>query len=73
MRITIEDHGEGIAAEDLPFIKQMFYKGHSQKRGSGIGLGVADEIVKKHGGTLEIESEEGRGTRVIISLPLGEQ
>lgn len=73
VRITIEDHGEGIAAEDLPFIKQMFYKGHSQKRGSGIGLGVADEIVKKHGGTLEIESEEGRGTRVIISLPLGEQ
>ena len=73
VRITIEDHGEGIAAEDLPFIKQMFYKGHSQKRGSGIGLGVADEIVKKHGGTLEIQSEEGKGTRVIISLPLGEQ
>ena len=73
VRITIEDHGEGIAAEDLPFIKQMFYKGHSQKRGSGIGLGVADEIVKKHGGTLEIESQVGKGTRVIISLPLGEQ
>ncbi len=70
--IIIEDHGEGIAPEDLPFIKQMFYKGHSQKRGSGIGLGVADEIVKKHGGSLDIESEPGRGTRVSISLPLGQ-
>lgn len=71
--ITIEDHGEGISPEDLPFIKQMFYKGHSQKRGSGIGLGVADEIVKKHGGTLDIQSKLGEGTKVIISLPLGEK
>ncbi len=67
--VTIEDNGEGISEQDLPFIKQMFYKGNSQKRGSGIGLGVADEIVKKHGGTLDIQSEIGKGTTVIISLP----
>ncbi len=71
--ITVQDFGEGISPEDLPFIKQMFYKGHSQKRGSGIGLGVADEIVKKHGGTLDIQSALGEGTTVVISLPLGEQ
>ena len=71
--LTVADHGEGIAAEDLPFVKQMFYKGHSQKRGSGIGLGVADEIIKRHGGTLDIESEAGKGTTVTISLPLKEE
>ncbi|MBR5782983.1 MAG: HAMP domain-containing protein [Clostridia bacterium] len=71
--LRIQDHGEGISPQDLPFVKQMFYKGNSQKRGSGIGLGVADEIVRKHGGTLEIESELGVGTTVIISLPLSSQ
>ncbi len=71
--ITITDHGEGISAEDLPFVKQMFYKGHSQKRGSGIGLGVADEIIKRHSGTLDIESAIGQGTTVTITLPLGEE
>ncbi len=71
--LTVADHGEGISQDDLPFVKQMFYKGHSQKRGSGIGLGVADEIIKRHGGTLEIESEEGAGTTVTIALPLKEE
>ncbi len=71
--ITIADHGEGISEQDLPFVKQMFYKGHSQKRGSGIGLGVADEIIKRHSGTLDIASVEGQGTTVTITLPLGEE
>ena len=70
---TIADHGEGISEEDLPFVKQMFYKGHSQKRGSGIGLGVADEIIKRHSGTLDIQSQQGTGTTVTISLPLKEE
>ena len=68
--LTIEDFGEGISREDLPYVKQMFYKGSSQKRGSGIGLGVSDEIVKLHGGTLDIESEIGIGTKVTIKLPV---
>lgn len=68
--LTIEDFGEGISREDLPHVKQMFYKGSSQKRGSGIGLGVSDEIVKLHGGTLDIESEIGIGTKVTIKLPV---
>lgn len=68
--ITVEDRGEGISAEDLPFVKEMFYKGHSQKRGSGIGLGVADQIITLHGGTLDIDSTLGEGTTVTITLPL---
>ena len=69
----IEDFGAGISKEDLPFIKEMFYKGSSQKRGSGIGLGVSDEIMRLHGGSLEIESEFGIGTKVTITLPIKEE
>ncbi len=66
----IEDFGEGISKEDLPHIKDMFYKGSSQKRGSGIGLGVSDEIMRLHGGALEIESTLNVGTVVTISFPI---
>ncbi len=69
----IEDFGAGISKEDLPFIKEMFYKGASQKRGSGIGLGVSDEIVRLHGGSLDIESELGIGTTVTVTLPVFEE
>ena len=70
---VVEDHGEGISAEDLPHIKDMFYKGRSQKRGSGIGLGVSDEIMRLHGGTLEIESTWEVGTIVTVSFPVKEE
>ena len=70
IKFIIEDFGAGISREDLPFIKEMFYKGASQKRGSGIGLGVSDEIVRLHGGTLDIESELGIGTTVTVTLPV---
>lgn len=68
--ISISDTGVGIAPEDLPKVKQKFYKANKTKHGSGIGLAVADEIVIRHGGTLEIESEQGKGTTVTITLPL---
>lgn len=68
----VQDHGEGISEEDLPHIKDMFYKGKSQKRGSGIGLGVSDEIMRLHGGSLEIESTVEVGTVVTISFPVKE-
>ena len=66
----VQDYGEGISEEDLPHIKDMFYKGSSQKRGSGIGLGVSDEIMRLHGGTLEIESTLNVGTVVTICFPV---
>ncbi len=68
--VTIADTGEGIKPEDLPQVKTKFYKGDSTKRGSGIGLAVADEIVTRHGGRLEIGSIYQRGTTVTITLPL---
>ena len=68
--ITIEDSGCGISKSDLPKVKNRFYKANNTVRGSGIGLAVADEIVKMHGGSLDISSELGRGTAVMITLPL---
>jgi len=68
--ITVKDCGIGIKAEDLPKIKTKFFKANSTRRGSGIGLAVADEIITRHGGTLELSSVYGEGTCVTITLPL---
>ncbi|ADU27504.1 sensor histidine kinase [Ethanoligenens harbinense] len=70
VRIIVSDTGCGIPARDLSRVKQKFFKGNATRRGSGIGLAVADEIVCLHGGTLEIASEEGKGTAVTITLPV---
>ncbi len=68
--ITVTDTGCGISAEDLPKIKEKFYKANQTVRGSGIGLAVADEIMQLHKGTLEIESGVGVGTTVTLTLPI---
>ena len=68
--ITVADNGCGISAEDLPKVKQKFYKANQTVRGSGIGLAVADEIVRLHNGELDIDSTEGVGTTVSISIPI---
>ena len=67
--ISVKDNGCGISPADLPKIKTKFYKANHTKRGSGIGLAVADEIVTMHKGTLTIESTEGKETTVNIILP----
>lgn len=67
--IKVEDSGCGIKKEDLSKIKTKFFKANYTKRGSGIGLAVADEIIKLHGGLLEVSSIESKGTTVEIMLP----
>ena len=68
--ITIRDYGPGIPADDLPHVKEKFYKGSSKARGSGIGLAVCDEIIKLHSGTLAIGNAKGGGCIVTIRLPI---
>ena len=71
-RIVVSDTGVGIPAQDIDRVKEKFYKANKVVRGSGIGLAVADEIIKQHHGLLFIESTEGVGTTATIVLPLYE-
>ena len=70
VRISVTDTGVGIPAQDIDRVKEKFYKANKTVRGSGIGLAVADEIIKQHGGLLFIESTENVGTTATIVLPL---
>jgi len=72
LNISISDTGCGIPTEYLPKVKEKFYKINNSVRGSGIGLAVADEIVKLHGGILSIDSILGEGTTVTVTLPVDE-
>lgn len=73
MVIGVRDHGCGIPADQLPKVKQRFYKANTDKGGFGIGLAVADEIIMKHNGEFNIDSVEGDGTNVTITLPIVRQ
>lgn len=68
--ISVADTGCGISSEDLPHVKEKFYKANISVRGSGIGLAVVDEIVKLHGGTFDISSILGTGTVVTLTFPI---
>lgn len=71
VQIVISDTGHGIAKEDLKKVTQKFYKADKTRPGSGIGLSLVDEIVRRHGGQLEIDSKQGVGTTVTVTLPRG--
>ena len=69
--ITIRDYGHGIPENELPHVKEKFYKGSSKNRGTGIGLAVCDEIITRHGGELTVtNAPDSTGCMVIISLPM---
>ncbi len=70
LNIYFIDTGCGISPEDLPKVKEKFYKTSINYRGSGIGLAVVDEIVKLHDGEIKISSVLGEGTNVRLILPL---
>ncbi len=70
IKIVITDSGCGIPADDLPKVKEKFYKANQTVGGSGIGLAVADEIMNLHNGSLDIESGEGVGTTVTLTFPI---
>ncbi len=72
VRIMVKDTGSGIASEDLPFIFDRFWradKSRSERTHSGLGLAIAKQLIHAHGGTIEAQSEVGKGTMFTIELP----
>lgn len=73
-RLTIADEGIGIPREELPKIFEKFYQidpaQTGQIKGFGLGLYYAREFIRLHGGSISIESEPGRGTKVTVLLPM---
>ncbi len=70
--IKVSDTGEGIDEETRDKIFDPFFSTKGPSKGTGLGLSICYSIIKDHGGSIEIESEKGRGTTFIIKLPLGE-
>ena len=75
VEFTVADEGAGISAE---FIRQVFDRFESRaagaaRGGAGLGLAIVKSFVELHGGTVSIQSEEGRGTAVTVRLPAGPQ
>lgn len=74
-RVIVRDSGPGIPAEDLPHIFERFYRAEKSRTrgkstGFGLGLSIANWIVERHGGRIEVVSQEGKGTTFAIWLPL---
>ncbi len=69
IKVIISDNGCGISKNDLPRVRERFYKANNSQRGSGIGLAVTDEIIKMHDGEMLIESKIGCGTTTTLILP----
>lgn len=72
IEVRISDTGVGISKEDLPRIFEPFYSTKGQK-GTGLGLAVIWGIIDNHNGTINVDSEEGKGTTFIVRLPLVQQ
>jgi len=72
--LVIEDNAIGFGTEDLRLIRQ-FIPGQTTLKhdGTGFGLPTAKRYIEAHGGSLEIDSQEGVGTRVSLRLPLAEE
>lgn len=69
--VTVSDTGRGIPEDDLPYVLNKFYKGTNSLSGSsGIGLAVANEVIKQHNGVLKIDSVLNEGTTVYMTIPL---
>ena len=71
--LAVEDEGEGIAPEDIPRLTERFYRvnrGRGRDTGGvGLGLAIVKHALARHGATLEIQSELGRGSRFLCHFP----
>jgi hypothetical protein len=70
VRIDVADNGQGIALEHLERIYDPFFTTKGARKGTGLGLSVSYGIVREHGGSIEVESRLGAGTRFRVEFPL---
>lgn len=74
IEISVQDTGPGIAAEDLPFVFERFYRADPSRQrdtgGAGLGLSIAKQLVEAQGGTIRVESEVGEGARFRFTVPV---
>ncbi len=73
VRISVRDTGAGIPRENLPRIFDPFFTTKPQGEGTGLGLAIVQQVVKNHGGTIEVRSEEGKGSEFVVMMPKNEQ
>ena len=69
LRVEVKDNGIGISKERKERIFDMYYRGTEQRSGSGTGLHIVMEVIRMLNGSIEVESEEGEGTRFCVILP----
>jgi PAS domain S-box-containing protein len=71
MSFVVADTGQGISPDQLPHIFGRFWQARStDRRGLGLGLSIAKGIVEAHGGAIHVESEPGRGSRFVFTVPM---
>ena len=77
MQISVKDTGVGIPKEDMPRLFTKFFRAKNvlkfETEGSGLGIYIVKNIVRRHGGEIRAESELGRGTTFHFTLPLDEK
>lgn len=74
--LSVADHGLGVPAADLPHIFERYRRARNvggRIAGSGLGLAGARDIIEQHGGTITLQSEEGRGSTFVVRLPMDTQ
>lgn len=72
--VSVIDQGEGIPAEDIPYIWDRFYKAHvetGKHKGSGLGLAIVKSILEAHDAKYGVESEMGKGSRFWFEIKKG--
>jgi signal transduction histidine kinase len=70
IKVTVKDTGSGISEEDMPHIWERYYKGKHSETGTGLGLYICKFIIESHGGKIWAESEVGKGTAFMFTLPI---
>ena len=69
-RLTVTDHGSGVASQDRPFLFEPFWRKDERTRGTGLGLAIVQEVARLHGGLASVEETAGGGATFVIALPV---